>query len=246
MTRDAGGAWTEVSRTRAFGREFQAWRIAFSNFVPLVCLAHERCLWEEAGRFDESFDLYEDWEFLVRASRKVAFAHVPRTTALYRLRDDASNATLAIPWGSPASEAARLAVYRRHWDLHTPEAEMALVDAHESEITAALSREREAFEAATRLQSESEADRARWRAESAEKDGRIAAMEAAVEEHRREWEASAAREVNLALEKDAQAARAERLQAIVDQMTSSLAWRLFTPWWKLKAALERRRGGDAG
>lgn len=237
MTRDAEGSWREVSRTPGFGRQLEPWRLAFSNFVPLVCLVHERALWEEVGRYDESFDLYEDWEFLIRVSRRTSFLHVPRTTALYRLRDDASNATLATPWRSPTSETARLAVYRRHWDLHTPETEAALVDAFDDELGAALGREQGALRLLDEARVEVrhlESRLAEASAEHAHRAEQLARARDAVAVFVGERDALAAEVSRLAAERD-------RLDATVTRMTNSLAWRLFTPWWKLRVLLERRR-----
>ena len=43
------------------------------------------------GPFDESLLVYEDWEFLIRLSRKFDFQHIAKITGEYRRRDDNSN-----------------------------------------------------------------------------------------------------------------------------------------------------------
>jgi len=55
----------------------------------------------------------------------------------------------------------------------------------------------------------------------------------------RQSEESATREQALAVENVRLQAEATRLFATVDAMNRSLAWRLFTPWWKLKELLKR-------
>lgn len=265
QVRGEDGAYRDGERFPIFGREFDADRLLFSNYVPLVCLMHERSLWEAAGGFDVAFDLYEDWEFLIRLARRTPFVRVPEATALYRIRDDGTNATTAAPWRSAASDAARAAVYRKHRSLQTPETAADLVDGYERELQAAVAREREAFEAFARLREESGAERVRLGGEidalharvgelSAEvsalqglvaterqaAEGREAALSAERDARAAEAAALARHRDEVAAERDAQAARADALQATVDRMTSSLAWRLFTPYWKLQAWRQRR------
>ncbi len=242
QTRGEDGGWRDGERRPVFGRDFEPARLPFANSVPLVCLAHERQLWEAAGRYDESFDLYEDWEFLVRLSRVAPLVRVHRTTALYRVRDDGSNATASAPWGGPRSQAARLALYRKHWPLHTPEAEMTLIDGFERDLTASLAREREARSAFDALRPEAErlaAEVERLRPAGEEADR----LRGELERHRSE---ASAREAALAAGRDAAIADREafrrhrdELQETVQRMTDSLAWRLFTPYWRLKAWLGR-------
>ena len=268
MVRRTDGTFEEVSRRPAFGRPFAPWRILWQNTVPLLCLLHEKGAWEEAGRFDESFDLFEDWEFLVRLFRVAPPRHVPEATALYRLRDDGSNATTASPWGGQAAREARRRVVAKHRGLRTPEDEEAFVDAAEAELSAALGQEaqlRDAHDSACRewdaaarrvgelageLQAAGEAA-ARGEAVAAVLRGEVARGEAlAAELRERLARAEAEREAVVTTlrgevartesERDAAALEARRAEEIVDRMTRSLAWRLFTPWWKLREILARR------
>lgn len=251
QARAPDGRYVEVERQPLPAGEPLPGRLPFVNTVPLVCLMHERGLWEECGRFDESFDLFEDWEFLVRLSQRTPLVRVAGVTALYRIRDDGSNATTATPWGGPEAQRARVAVYRKHWGLHTPEAEMALVDALRAELEALSAREREQRLALERR--EIELHEARGAA--GELSRRLEEAVGALHERAAQLAAATERAGALAAERDALAAELrsfasetaglvaerDRLERVVHQMTTSLAWRLFTPWWKLRAALERRR-----
>jgi hypothetical protein len=132
------GRYVEVSRRGGFGRDFVPGRIQFSNFIPLISLVHRRSLIESIGPFDESFDLFEDWDFMIRlaqAARPHRLAHV---TSLYRVRNDGTNAVTATAWGGPAAETARRRIYEKHWALHTPAAEMATIDMLERDIASLL------------------------------------------------------------------------------------------------------------
>ena len=98
---------------------------------------------------------------------------------------------------------------------------MALVDSLESDVYA--------------LRDAAETDRAALAVTAAhEADLRASSADAA-----RRAEESSARELVLAAENVRLQAEAARLYATVDAMNRSLAWRLFTPWWKLKELLKR-------
>lgn len=43
-------------------------RLLEANFIFTVATAFRRALWDEVGRYDERFPVYEDWEFLIRAT----------------------------------------------------------------------------------------------------------------------------------------------------------------------------------
>ncbi|MBL8112021.1 MAG: glycosyltransferase, partial [Acidobacteria bacterium] len=62
QTTDGAGHYREERRQPIFGREFDADRLLFSNYIPLICLLHRREAALEAGLFDETFDLFEDWD----------------------------------------------------------------------------------------------------------------------------------------------------------------------------------------
>ncbi len=249
QARRADGALEETSRRPIFGRPFAPWRILWQNTVPLLCLIHEKGAWEDAGRYDETFDLFEDWEFLVRLFHVAPPRHVPAATSLYRLRDDDSNATEASPWDAPRTREARRRVLEKHRALRTPEVEAAFVDAAEAELSAALSREaelREAhavacreWDAAAQRLSEltdeirgGEAEKAGLRERLDHAEERIAETEGRLAG----TQAHLARSEAARLEAEAEAVR---LTGIVERMTHSVVWRLFTPWWKLKELLDR-------
>jgi len=45
-------------------------RLLEANFIFTVATAFRRALWDEVGRYDEGFPVYEDWEFLIRATHQ--------------------------------------------------------------------------------------------------------------------------------------------------------------------------------
>ena len=236
------GRYRDGREITVYGRPFDAARLLYKNDIPLIGLAHRRALAEEAGGFDETFDQFEDWDFLIRLSARTRFHHLPSVTAVYRLRNDASNITAAQPWHSGDAQTARRRLFEKHAARRSPSTEMALVDSLESD-TYAL---RDAA-AASRAEADAAPEGPRGRP-SADRGGRAALAAAAAREAElrasrddaaRQTEESATREQALAVENVRLQAEVARLYATVDAMNRSLAWRLFTPWWKLKELLKR-------
>jgi len=225
QTLDADGHYRDVATRFVFGRAFDRDRILFKNDVPLIGLMHRRELGERAGGFDETFDLFEDWDFLVRLSRLTPLHHHPAVTAVYRVRDDGSNATTGAPWLGEAAQAARRQLFAKHAALRGPESEMGVID----------SLDRDLWESRGEIRRMGEALAARER-EVAEARSRIARLE----EDLGSLRADMARTGQASGERETAAAKqAADLARQLDAVHRSLWWRLATPWWKLKSLLQR-------
>ncbi|WP_084612608.1 glycosyltransferase [Pseudogulbenkiania sp. MAI-1] len=55
-------------------------RLLVQNFIPTDTWAHPASLLDKVGGFDESLDMLEDWDFLIRLSALVPFVHEPTVT----------------------------------------------------------------------------------------------------------------------------------------------------------------------
>jgi hypothetical protein len=225
FTLDDDGVYKETRRFPAESRDFDAARLLYKNHVPLICLMAERSALLSAGPYDESLDLYEDWEHLIRLSKVTRLHHVKRTTAVYRTRDDGTNATTAAPWLGPRSQEARRRVSEKHWGARSADTELALLDGYDHEIRT--------------LEARLDASENLGAVHTAELEGarrRIAALEKEFAAFR----GDAARQLQAAGEREA-TLRGERdlLADTVQAVHRSLAWRLFTPYWKLKALLQK-------
>ena len=155
--------------------------------------------------------------------------------------------TSASPWRGEVSERAREALFTKHWALHTPRAEMALLNLHEDEVEAWARRGAAVREALTHFEREFLGDRERLAEQQRLLDEQtllVSAAESALAEERerntmdRERREAERAELSAALARLRE--ERDRLDAVVTQMTGSLAWRLFTPWWKLRAFLAKK------
>lgn len=84
-------AWKRVREQLVYSFDFDRNNFLLANYIPINCLLIRRDCFDAVGPFDESLSVYEDWEFLIRLSRKFDFVHVAEVTGEYRRRDDNSN-----------------------------------------------------------------------------------------------------------------------------------------------------------
>lgn len=83
--------WKRVQEQLVYSFDFEKDNFLLANYIPITCLLFRRDCFDAVGPFDESLLVYEDWEYLIRLSRKFAFQHVAVVTGEYRRRDDNSN-----------------------------------------------------------------------------------------------------------------------------------------------------------
>ncbi len=68
-----------------FNDNYEAERLRHENYIPLINLLIDRTLWLKVGGFDDSFDVFEDWDVLLRLSKNTSFYHVNRITTEYAI-----------------------------------------------------------------------------------------------------------------------------------------------------------------
>jgi len=96
QSKNAAGAWEEVSRTVPFSRDFSRLMLVRETYIHLVTFMHHRDCTRVVGGFDESIEVLEDLDLFFRLAQNWDFLHVPEVTAAFRIRDDASNAVTAL------------------------------------------------------------------------------------------------------------------------------------------------------
>jgi LmbE family N-acetylglucosaminyl deacetylase len=108
------GALETHSRLRLFGDDFDRDLLLADNYIPLPTLLVRREDFLELGGFDREFDLFEDWDFLIRLSECGTFAHVPRITVEIRHIEGAGSITMANPEGSQRFREAKKQIWAKH------------------------------------------------------------------------------------------------------------------------------------
>lgn len=68
-----------VFRSWGFSHEV----LLFENFIPLHCNLLQKRVITEVGGFDETLEIFEDWDLIIRATRGRRFSHIPKVTAKY-------------------------------------------------------------------------------------------------------------------------------------------------------------------
>jgi glycosyltransferase involved in cell wall biosynthesis len=64
-------------------KDFSYEELLVDNYIPLLCLLFRKETLKKYKGFDENFEIYEDWDLLIRIAEKHPFYHIPRITAEY-------------------------------------------------------------------------------------------------------------------------------------------------------------------
>jgi LmbE family N-acetylglucosaminyl deacetylase/glycosyltransferase involved in cell wall biosynthesis len=102
------------SRMRIFSSDFDRDLLLIDNYIPLPTLLIRRDAFLDLGGFDPAFELFEDWDFLIRLAQRGDFLHVPRITCEIRHVEGAGSITLENPEGTERFRAAKLQVWNKH------------------------------------------------------------------------------------------------------------------------------------
>jgi glycosyltransferase involved in cell wall biosynthesis len=212
------GKYHDGPRLVVYGQPYDPHRLLSSNYISLIGLMHAAT----DLRYDEQFDILEDWDFMLRLAERGRFHRIAKVTAVYRVRDDRSNATTTVPWHGVEAEAARRRLFEKHWGRHTVDSQLALVDSFQNESWL-LRTDRDAVEA--RLS----AELARTTARMVELDIRGMMLD----QELRAFRGDASRQLQAAGERES------ALRAILQQIYDSTSWRWLSRYRRLK---ERLRG----
>jgi glycosyltransferase involved in cell wall biosynthesis/ubiquinone/menaquinone biosynthesis C-methylase UbiE len=85
------GQYVTLARSVPYSLDFDNDRILVSNCTPNLCLMHEKSCLDEVGLFDETLSTHEDWDLVIRLSRKFNIAHIKETTCEFTQRNDGTN-----------------------------------------------------------------------------------------------------------------------------------------------------------
>lgn len=76
-----------------FDRHYDPLLLMRDNYIPIHAVLFSKELIDRGCRFDEAFDIYEDWDFWLQVSQHTDFLHNNKTTAFYRSGGDSDTAT---------------------------------------------------------------------------------------------------------------------------------------------------------
>jgi glycosyltransferase involved in cell wall biosynthesis len=68
--------------------DFDSDRMLIQNYIPTLCVMHEKKCLDETGSFDEDLNVLEDWDLWIRMSRRYPFAHIRKITCEFAWRTD--------------------------------------------------------------------------------------------------------------------------------------------------------------
>jgi glycosyltransferase involved in cell wall biosynthesis len=81
---DPEGKEIMVKIKRLFSsQDFSYKELLIDNYIPLICLLFSKEILQEFRGFDERFEIYEDWDLLIRIGGKYPFYHAPKQTVEY-------------------------------------------------------------------------------------------------------------------------------------------------------------------
>jgi glycosyltransferase involved in cell wall biosynthesis/radical SAM superfamily enzyme YgiQ (UPF0313 family)/spore maturation protein CgeB len=84
------GSYLTIRRETPYSSDFDYDRILSENFIPVLCVMHEKSCLDGCDCFDETLNRHEDWDLWIRMSRKFRFAHIRKITCEYTMRLDGS------------------------------------------------------------------------------------------------------------------------------------------------------------
>ncbi len=87
------GRYHITNKQLVHSRNFDKEHLLTTNYIPILCVMHEKSCIEHVGYFDETLHVLEDWDLWIRMSRKFPFAHLKKITAEYSWRDDTTTNT---------------------------------------------------------------------------------------------------------------------------------------------------------
>lgn len=68
--------------------DFDLDRLLINNYIPVLCIMHEKSCIDNAGYFDENMTTHEDWDLWIRLSRYYPFAHINKATCEFAWKVD--------------------------------------------------------------------------------------------------------------------------------------------------------------
>lgn len=99
-----------------FGQPYDRQELLLNNYIPFIALLFE-AKFLKFLMLDESFELYEDWDLLIRAGELTDFLFIDQVTSLYY---QGQPTQIAFRSDQATIRNATLKLYRKHWTKISP------------------------------------------------------------------------------------------------------------------------------
>lgn len=109
-----------VKKELAYSRDFDYSILIFENYIPFMCLLFDRQVLINSGGLDTEFEVYEDYDLLIRLGEKYPFHHIKKTTAHYNLWDNTSQIA-QMRDNERFQKESYLRLFSKHIEKFTPE-----------------------------------------------------------------------------------------------------------------------------
>lgn len=120
------GEYKLKDKVLSYSMDFDPDVLLYDNYIPLNTVLFSRELFKSFGYFNENLDRFEDWELLIRFSRKITFYHVKEITCEYR--NFSKEHTLGFdPLKDPGFQRYRMEILKLTKDFRTLEVEERVV-----------------------------------------------------------------------------------------------------------------------
>ena len=97
--------------------DFSFETLLLQNYISFMTLLFRKTVLVEAGGFDESFDLCEDWDLIIRLGSRYPFHHIRKITAKYTFWSEEHQVTI----GNEKLSPYRLKILSSHFDKIKPQ-----------------------------------------------------------------------------------------------------------------------------
>ncbi|MEJ2684270.1 MAG: glycosyltransferase [Candidatus Sulfobium sp.] len=225
------GSFEMLSKEPFFSYDFNLPLLLFSNFIPLICALFSREVFEAIGRFDETFELYEDWDLFIRAGTVFKLEHLARITAVYNKWNSVEQITQSsVGQNSERDRFYYQKIIDKHREKYTPAVFYEIYDIY-NHIS---SRYSSSIAYGARLESEKgslenqieKLEAEKTRLERAEK--RLESEKGSLENGIRKLERDQEERLRDLAEHNA------RLSSVLSRIHSSRGWRLLTKYYRVK------------
>lgn len=119
--RAADDGWECVERRLPYSRDFDPDFLLLDNYIPFNTVLIARRLMKAVGPFDDTLEVFEDWDYLIRLSQVAGFRHLRQVTCEYRHFDDPGHALGANPQNTIDVTREKARILAKHASLINPE-----------------------------------------------------------------------------------------------------------------------------